>query len=116
MITSIAEIRARHVLRPPAMRGASAAPAAPAAPPPLHHEGADWVATVGQADITRTGRADGGYQLYVGRRLVVVVEGPDREGRHVVINQAAGRVRSPAIARGLADTMAMRIARNEALA
>lgn len=64
----------------------------------------------------RRPRRWGGYQLYVGGRLVVVVEGPDKEGRHVVVNRAAGRVRSPAIARGLADTMAMRIARNEALA
>jgi len=114
MITSIAEIRARYA-------GAQLQEVAPSvvlpaeAPRAEVSEAADWVATVGKSDITRTSRADGGYQIYVAGRLVVVVEGPDKEGRHVVVNRAAGRVRSPAIARNWADTLALRIARNEAL-
>lgn len=123
MITSIAEIRARHAAPP-----ASAMPAAlQILPPPrtapseghcaaLHAEGAEWVAMVAKADITRLRRADGGYELHVGRRRVVLVEPPDADGRHVVVNLAAGRVRSPALARNWADTLALRIARNEALA
>lgn len=112
MITSIAEIRARHLPRPPAMPAPPADPAPPARTPTA----AEWVATVCKADITRTRRSDGGYQLYVGQRLVAVVEGADKEGRHVVINHAAGRVRSHAIGRPHADTLALRIARLEALA
>ena len=79
-------------------------------------ERAAWIATVCNMDITRTGRADGGYQLHVGSRPVVLVEKADKDGRHVVVNLAAGRVRSPALAPGWANTLAMRIARNEASA
>lgn len=112
MIHSIAEIRARHRAWSPPVEGPP-----PPAPParPARTEAGDWIATVGRADITRWRRADGGYELHVGRRRVALVEPADQEGRHVVVNLAAGRVRSPAIARAMADTMALRIARTEAL-
>jgi len=111
MITSIADIRARHgaIARQVAIaefvQRVEPAPSA-----------AEWIATVDKAQITRTRRADGGYELHVGRRRVALVEGADKDGAHVVINLAAGRIRSPALPRAWADTLALRIARNEALA
>lgn len=105
MILSIADIRARHA-PPPA--------APPAAPPPADDLG-EWVAAVAGAAITRTPRADGGYEMLLGRRRVVAVLGGRADGLFVVTNLPAGRVASPPISRQQADAMAMRIARLEAL-
>lgn len=115
MISSIAEIRQRHAMAPPRPAMPPALPPAAAPAASLAQERAEWIATVCRADITRTLKAGGGYVLHVGRRAVALVEPADKEGRHVVVNLAAGRIRSPALARGWADTLALRIARNEAL-
>lgn len=101
---SIGAIRARHLAPPPIIP-----PDAPAEQPELPLEAEEWLAAVDAGGITRTPRQDGGYELRVrGARAAVVL--PTDAGR-VVVNVQAGGMRSPALGRAQADTLALRIAR-----
>jgi len=106
MITSIAAIRAARC-------GAQAAVLA--APPPPPDALGEWVAAVASAAITRTPRADGGYELHAGRRRVVVVTGGRPDGLFTVTNMPAGNVTSRPLPHHQAHSLALRIARLEAL-